>query len=208
MKSIPINFRNFYLAVALTLGLGLGTQVRGALAIAVSPRPLVTGQNFIITATASADVTQAIAAVDFRPGDFRLLRIPLVKQGDTWTGSGVVPPDLRFVTPAGALVRVMVFNAARQRFEAALRVGVEVNPISAVFANGVLTVTGDDQDNSLVATRDAAGTISVLVNGSPLAIAGGVPTTNSHPKKDKPNLIAAALRAGATVTHATHALPT
>ena len=176
---MTINLRNFYLAISLTLGLCLGNQAMGALAVAVSPSPLVTGQNFSLSVTAAPDVTQAVAVVDFRPGDFRLLQIPLVKKDAIWTGSGVVPPDLQLSTPAGATVRVMVINTARQRFEAVLQVGVKINSISAVLADGVLTITGDDQDNTIVVSRDVAGTILVLVNGDPLAVSGGTPRIGS-----------------------------
>src|SRR5262245_54898298 len=44
----------------------------------------------------------------------------------------------------------------------------------ATFANGVLTVTGDNADNSIVISRDAAGRI--LVNGGAIAVTGGTPT--------------------------------
>jgi Ca2+-binding RTX toxin-like protein len=176
MKLIFSNFRNLRLAVSMTLGLCLGNAGWSAPSIQsidVSPNPFVTGQNFTLAVTASADVTEAIAMVDFRPGDFRVLEIPLVKEGAIWTGTGVVPPELQVSTPAGAIVRVTTINADRQRFEAVLRVGVNINPVSAVLANGVLTITGDDQDNTLAVSRDAAGTLLVLANSSPLAIAGG-----------------------------------
>jgi Ca2+-binding RTX toxin-like protein len=45
---------------------------------------------------------------------------------------------------------------------------------TATFSNGVLTVTGDSADNSIVITRDAAGRI--LVNGGAIAVVGGTPT--------------------------------
>src|SRR5262249_46907858 len=40
--------------------------------------------------------------------------------------------------------------------------------------SGLLRVVGDDQDNTVVVSRDAGGTI--LVNGGAIAIQGGVPT--------------------------------
>ena len=48
--------------------------------------------------------------------------------------------------------------------------------VTATFsaAQGVLTVIGDAQDNTIVVSRDAAGTI--LVNGGAVAIMGGTPT--------------------------------
>jgi Ca2+-binding RTX toxin-like protein len=45
---------------------------------------------------------------------------------------------------------------------------------TATFGNGVLTVSGDGADNSIVVSRDAAGRI--LVNGGAIATTGGVPT--------------------------------
>jgi Ca2+-binding RTX toxin-like protein len=47
---------------------------------------------------------------------------------------------------------------------------------SAVFAanTGVLTVTGDAQNNALTVSRDAAG--DILINGGAVAIKGGTPT--------------------------------
>lgn len=45
--------------------------------------------------------------------------------------------------------------------------------ITATFAAGVLTVTGDSQGNALNASRDAAGTI--LINGGAVPVTGGVP---------------------------------
>ena len=43
--------------------------------------------------------------------------------------------------------------------------------ISASFTDGILTVRGDAQDNTIVLSRDAAGTI--LVNGGAVPITGG-----------------------------------
>lgn len=47
---------------------------------------------------------------------------------------------------------------------------------SAIFSstNGILTVTGDAQNNSLIVSRNAAGTL--LVNGGAVAVIGGTPT--------------------------------
>jgi Ca2+-binding RTX toxin-like protein len=46
--------------------------------------------------------------------------------------------------------------------------------VTATFSAGVLTVTGDSADNSIVTSRDAAGRI--LVNGGAIAVIGGTPT--------------------------------
>ena len=45
---------------------------------------------------------------------------------------------------------------------------------TATFSNGVLTVSGDGADNSIVISRDAAGRI--LVNGGAVGAIGGTPT--------------------------------
>ncbi len=45
---------------------------------------------------------------------------------------------------------------------------------TATFGNGVLTVSGDSADNSIVIGRDAAG--EILVNGGAVAAVGGRPT--------------------------------
>jgi Ca2+-binding RTX toxin-like protein len=179
MKSIFVTFRNLRLAVSLTSGLCLGNVVWGApsiQSIEVSPNPLTTGQNFTIAVTASPDVTEAFARVDFRPGEPRALEIPLTQQGLIWTGSGLVPADIHHQLPAkaGAIVKVALFDAAHHRAEGVVQVGVHIESITAIFAGGILTITGDDQDNTLTASRDAAGTI--LVNGGLVPVTGGVPT--------------------------------
>jgi len=46
--------------------------------------------------------------------------------------------------------------------------------VTASFANGVLTVTGDAQANSIAISRNAAGTIRV--NGGAVVVTGGTPT--------------------------------
>jgi len=74
-------------------------------------------------------------------------------------------------------VKVAVFDDGRHRAEGVLQVGVHIESISAVFAGGILTITGDDQDNALTASRDSAGTI--LVNGGVIPVTGGVPTVTN-----------------------------
>src|SRR5687767_11486908 len=46
--------------------------------------------------------------------------------------------------------------------------------VTASFASGTLTVSGDALDNAIAISRNAAGTI--LVNGGAVAVAGGTPT--------------------------------
>ena len=45
---------------------------------------------------------------------------------------------------------------------------------TATFSSGVLTVSGDSANNSIVISRDAAG--KILVNGGAVAVVGGTPT--------------------------------
>src|SRR4051794_20163538 len=51
--------------------------------------------------------------------------------------------------------------------------------VTATFSavSGTLRVVGDDQDNAVVVSRDAGGTI--LVNNGAIAIQGGVPTVTN-----------------------------
>jgi len=179
MKSLIITFRTLRLHFFLVLGLCLGNVVwsePSIQSIEVSPNPLTTGEPFAIAVTASADVTRAIATVDFRTGNPRRLQIPLVQQGLTWTGAGLVPTDLRLQLPlqAGAMVKVSLFDAFSRRIESTVHLGVNIVSVSAFFAEGVLTVTGDEHNNTLVVSRDAAGTL--LVNGGAVPVTGGVPT--------------------------------
>src|SRR5580765_2425775 len=184
MKSTFITLQNLRLALSLTIALCSPNALWSAPSIQsidVSPNPLVTARNFTIAIAASPDVTLAVARVDFRAADPRSIEIPLTQQGGLWTGSGVVPTDLRVQLPgdAGGMVKVAVFNAAHQHAEKILHIGVKPSTVSAVFAGGVLTVTGDDQDNTLIVSRDAAGNILVSADGSPLEVSGGAPTVSN-----------------------------
>jgi Ca2+-binding RTX toxin-like protein len=173
------SFRNLRLGASLALGLSLGNVVWSApsiQSIEVSPNPLATAQSFTVTVNASRDVTRAIAVVSFRPGRPRLLRIPLTQQGETWTGSGLVPADLRHQLPgqAGAMVKVILFDANHERATRVVHLGVEIHSISAVVSGDILTITGDDHDNTLVASRDAAG--AIFINGGAVQVTGGIST--------------------------------
>jgi Ca2+-binding RTX toxin-like protein len=173
--------RYFLIVARLAIALSLGIQTWAAPVInsvAVVPTPLNVGQSFTINVSASADVTQAAATVDFRPWSARVLRVSLSKQGALWTGSGVIPADLQPPAGAEATVKALVLNAARQRTEYTVKVGfLEVSSnVSAVFdpATGILTVVGDDLANNISIRRNAAG--SLLVNGGAVLVTGGVPT--------------------------------
>jgi Ca2+-binding RTX toxin-like protein len=170
--------RNLRLAAALILGLGAGTIAWSKPAIQsidVSPNPLITGQGFTIAVTASSDVTQAIATVDFHPGESASQEIQLTKQGAIWTGAGLVPEDLRLNSKKDeAKVKLLLLDANRQRDDEVLHLNVIAPAVSATFTNGVLTISGDNENNTLVASRDVAG--AILVNGGAIPITGGVPT--------------------------------
>ncbi|MDB6058696.1 MAG: Alkaline phosphatase, partial [Verrucomicrobiales bacterium] len=168
------------LAAPLSLGLLFGTpawSVPSIQSVSVSPNPLLAGENFTVAVTASADVTQAVATVDFRPGNINALEIPLSNQGSLWTGSAVAPSALKHPDKAEAKITVLLFDAKGHREKKDLHVDVVVPTITAVFSNGVVTVTGDNHDNTLIVSRDVAG--NILVNGGTVAVTGGAPTVNN-----------------------------
>jgi Ca2+-binding RTX toxin-like protein len=179
MYTSLLNLRGLRLALPLGLGLCLGTTGWSSplVEIDVAPRPLINGHSFTLNVAASPDVTEAAAVVSFRPGNGGTLQIPLTRQGTAWTGSGLVPAGLQFQLPgqAGAMVRVIVADSLHRRSEAVVQVGLEIESITAVLDGGVLTVTGDDHDNSITVSRDAVGTL--LVNGGVIPISGGPATT-------------------------------
>jgi Ca2+-binding RTX toxin-like protein len=98
------------------------------------------------------------------------------------------------VAGAGAIAGTAVVSTG----EAAHAAG----PISASFANGVLTVAGDAQANTIVVSRNAAGRI--WVNGGAVPVTGGTPTVANT------NLLSLLGRAGndvITLDEANGALP-
>jgi Ca2+-binding RTX toxin-like protein len=144
--------------------------------VTILPAPLVAGETFSIDVEASDDVIQAIATVDFRPSLPRLLRVPLSQAGFNWTGAGSIPADIILPPGVDAAVKIMVFDAARQRAEVTLSVPLVSNALTAVFDPllGILTVTGDNAPNSIVISSDPAGVI--LINGGAIPVVGAVPT--------------------------------
>jgi Ca2+-binding RTX toxin-like protein len=182
MKNLCSNIRNLRRAAALSLGLCVGNAVWAAPSIQsidVSPNPLVTGHTVSIAVTTSPGITSGAALVDFHSPKVPSLQIALTNQGVVWSGSAVVPADIQRQLPsvAGALVRVAFFDAAARRVERAFPVGVNVETISAVFDGSVLTVTGDDNDNTIIVSRDIAG--NILVNGGSVAVTGGSTTVSN-----------------------------
>src|SRR5436190_9426032 len=55
---------------------------------------------------------------------------------------------------------------------------------TAVFNSGILTVSGDNLDNDLLVTRNAAGTLLVTDDGNPVAITGGTATVGNTTRID------------------------
>lgn len=179
MKSLFCGMSQFHGAACLSALLCLGNVARGnpsIQSIEPSPNPLITGQSFTIAVTASPDVVQASASIDIRQGNAPLLQVPLIKQGSDWIGSGLIPANIgvKSSDKAQAKIKVLVFDAANHRAEGLSQVDVTITSVSAVFTGGILTISGDEHDNTLIASRDAAGTI--LVNGGAVPITGGVPT--------------------------------
>ena len=156
------HFRCLRLAIAASLGLCLGNVVwakPAAQSIQISPNPLTVGQSFTIVVTASPDVTQVTATVDFHPGNSQSLEIAFTRQGRIWTGVGIVPVDLHSRHPekGEAKVKVLLLDAAHHPDEEVVHVDVDIPTVFAIFAGGILTVRGDDEDNTLVVSPTPPG---------------------------------------------------
>lgn len=182
IKPLIFTFRNLRLAASLAVGLFMANAAFGGQliqSVAVTPNPLITGRTFSISVTASPEATRATAKVDFRAGQPKEVQIELTKQGDVWTGSGTVPSDILRELPAnaGAMARVTLFDADGRRDERLVVLGVKIETISALFADGVLTITGDELDNIITVSRDVAGTL--FVNGGAVPVVGGRATVNN-----------------------------
>jgi len=145
----------------------------------LTPLPLIQGQSFTMSATASSDVVQGVATIDFRPWSARLLRVTLSKQGNAWTGTGAIPVDLQVPTHAVATVKLQLFDALRQRAESAAQIPVAAATISAIFdtTNGVLTIHGNNDSNNIAIARDSAG--KIFVNSGTVFITGGTPMVSN-----------------------------
>jgi len=171
--------RKFGLVLGVALGLTLGNVAWSKTAIQsvdVAPNPLVRGQTFRIVVAASGDAIQASANIEFHQSI--AFDLPLAKQGSVFTGSSVVPDDLRLNEHIEEVkVKVSVVDASGQKTEQVLHFDATIPVVSAVFTNGVLTITGDDGDNTLTASHDAAG--NILANGGSLPISGGFPTVSN-----------------------------
>jgi Ca2+-binding RTX toxin-like protein len=169
----------YALALAAILIASWANQVLAAPTIqsqSVLPTPLAIGQSFSILVTASDDVVQGVALVDFRPWSSQLLRVTLTQQpSGVWLGTGVIPGTLQPPPGVTAQIKIIMFDAARERAEATLPLPL-AQPLSAIFdpASGVLTILGDDNNNTLVVGSDLTG--NILVNGGAIPIVGGTPT--------------------------------
>ena len=69
--------------------------------------------------------------------------------------------------------RLLVGTAVAAGFAAATTASAQA-ATTATFNAGVLTVTGDNADNNIAISRNAAG--AILVNGGAIAVVGGAPT--------------------------------
>ncbi len=161
------------------MGLSLGTAAWAKPSIetiTVSPNPLIAGQTFSISVGASADATDGVATVDFHGGKTPSLVIPLTRQGLVFTGISAVPVDLAFKhdEEADTKIKVILTDSTGHKDQQNLSVNVGIPTITAVFSGGILTVTGDNHDNTITVSRDTAG--ALLVNGGTVTIAGGAPT--------------------------------
>jgi Ca2+-binding RTX toxin-like protein len=169
-------FRHLAASLALSLSLGAAWAKPSDPSVTVTPNPLIAGQTFIVSVTASPDVTMATASVDFHPGAPQSVIIPLTQQGSNFVGTAAVPVELKFKhdQTADAHLKVTLFDAKGHHDDENFKLDVEVPTITAVFSGGILTVIGDDHDNNITVSRDAAG--SLLVNGGSVTISGDAPT--------------------------------
>jgi Ca2+-binding RTX toxin-like protein len=143
--------------------------------IEAEPAPLVVGGLFQIKVQASPDVTLATASLDFKRAN--ILRLQLVKSGDIWTASGMIPVDFNAAGTSKGTLTVHAFDASRQPAQKTVSVQITALPFNwAAFdpATGVLTITGDNGNNSISVGRDVSG--NIVVNGGALPIIGGIPT--------------------------------
>jgi len=169
-------FRHLAASLALSLSLGGAWAKPSVQSISVSPNPLIAGQTFTVSVTASPDVTMATASVDFHPGQQQTVLIPLTQQGFNFVGTAAVPVELKFKhdQTADAHLKVTLFDAKGHHDDEDFKLDVDFPTITAAFSGGILAVTGDDHDNNITVSRDAAG--ALLVNGGSVTISGDAPT--------------------------------
>jgi Ca2+-binding RTX toxin-like protein len=181
MKSRGNHFLGMCARLCFALGtVGLTWSTPIVTSVAVNPQPLIKGAGFTINVTASPDVTQGTATVDFRPAATVILRVVLSKQGAVWTGGGTIPNTVS--DGAQATVKALMFDSARALGEASVQLQVEA-PVTAIDnsgvtasfnTGGVLTIFGTANNNSIIVSRDAAG--KILVNSGAVSVTGGTPT--------------------------------
>src|SRR3954467_11696840 len=173
--------RDLFPALVAALNLSLTSLASAApltQAIEVSPNPLILGDAFTLTVTTASNVVNVSATMVFHPDGSELVEVPLTNRGSIWSGSGVIPENLRLLAQKDeAKVKVLAFDSQGKRDTQILRVNVQAPVASASFAGGILTLSGDNQDNQLIVSRDAAG--NLRVNGGAVPITGG-PSTISN----------------------------
>src|SRR5215217_5911795 len=83
---------------------------------------------------------------------------------------------VQIVRCSGILLTLMIVTAFTLGLAAPAHAAGPPAPIAAAFdpSTGVLTVRGDQQNNTITVGRDAAGTL--LVNGGAVQVTGGTPT--------------------------------
>src|SRR3954462_8380149 len=139
------------------------------------PIPLCRGEPFTVTVAATADTTQATLLPDFQGTKTVSIQLSLAKQGANWVGTAVVPNEVEVRDNKDeAKVRILALNAIARRDEKQFQLNVIIPPIAATFANGILTITGDATDNTIVASADLNGNITV--NNGTVPISGGPAT--------------------------------
>lgn len=169
---MPDLIHRFTFALLAIFSLVTASSAPTVLNVDITPSPMIPGQNVTVTASASPDVVQGVANIDFRPGANRLLRVTLTKQGAVWKGTTLVPADVSLPPGSQATVTVVLYDASHHLAQASTKAGVASGP--ATFAGGVLTVIGTAHDDTLTITRNSNG--EILVNNGAIPIRGGVPT--------------------------------
>jgi hypothetical protein len=155
-------------------GLADLTVNRAATTVALksSVNPAATGQAVTFTATVAVVAPGAgtpTGTVTFEDGSVIL--------GTVAVGAGGTATFTTSFAAAGGHVIAAVYNGDPHFVDSAQRLTEQVNAgVTATFSaeQGVLTVTGDAQNNTIVVSRDAAGTI--LVNNGAVIVQGGTST--------------------------------
>jgi Ca2+-binding RTX toxin-like protein len=146
-----------------------------SVALASSANPAVTGQSVTLTATVAAVAPGAgtpTGTVTFKDGNVVLGTVAV-------RADGTAPFTTSFAA-AGGHVITAVYSGDPNFAGSSQSLTEQVNPatsgVTATFSagDGLLTILGDAQDNTIVVSRDVAG--NILVNNGAIAIQGGPAT--------------------------------